>query len=197
MPRYARRLGWRSLKRVATFPGDTRSDDYWRGLAKDLAYAMAEFDIWRPIKAAHFVSQLAHESGGFRWREELASGAAYEGRCRDLGNCFPGDGKRFKGRGYIQITGRANYKAVSKALGVDYVAHPEWLERPRDAARASAWWWKNAGLNEVATNGRRSTVERVTRRINGGYNGLDERIKLFRRAYPIRPFLTPSRRRPN
>lgn len=194
-PRFARRLGWRTLKKAGTFPGDRRRAKFWRQLAKDLAYAMADHDIWSPIECAHFVSQIAHESDNFLAREEYASGAAYEGRA-DLGNTRPGDGKRYKGRTYIQITGRSNYRALPHWDRIDFELHPARLSEPKYAALGAAWWWHTHGLSKIATHGDEATIERVTRRINGGLNGLSDRRRRFKAIYANRRSLTPSRRPP-
>jgi putative chitinase len=135
---------------------------------------------------------MAHESDGFRTTTEYASGAAYEGR-RDLGNTRKGDGRRFRGRGYIQITGRTNYTAVSRAFGHDFLKHPEDLATPRYAALASCWWWSRHGCNELADQG---DFVALTRRINGGTNGLADRQQYHRRARPVAAFLVPKRRSP-
>jgi len=82
------------------------------------------------------------------YNKEIASGAAYEYR-KDLGNIYPGDGVKFKGRGLIQITGRSNYTAAAKALGIDCINHPELLEQPEWAVKSACWWWENKGLNEI------------------------------------------------
>jgi putative chitinase len=163
-----------------------------KALARDLGQAMHEHGITTRRRAAMFVAQVAHESGGFRYREEIASGARYEGR-RDLGNTQQGDGRRFKGRSYLQITGRANYAAVSRALGVDFVARPQRLALPRYAAKAAAWWWQTHGLNELADTG---NFTAVTRRVNGGVNGLADRQAYYRRARSVSLFLVPKRRKP-
>jgi predicted chitinase len=186
--RYAYRLGWRSLRRVV--PALTTAEA--KQLARDLAQAMHDFDISTRRRAAMFVAQVAHESAGFRFREEIASGAAYEGR-RDLGNIHPGDGVSFKGRTYIQITGRANYAAISHALGVDFLAHPAKLAEPAYAAKGAAWWWKTHGCNQIADSG---DFIALTRRINGGTNGLASRQAYYRRARLVAPFLVPKRRKP-
>lgn len=145
-----------------------------------LVTAAAEFDINTAERVAAWLAQLAHESGQLRYVRELASGEAYERR-RDLGNTQPGDGVRFRGRGLIQITGRANYEQLRVALGLDCVAHPEILEDPHNAARVSGWFWKGRGLNELADGG---TVNftKITRRINGGTNGLADREMFYNRA---------------
>lgn len=137
--------------------------------------AMCEFDINTPARQASFLAQVGHESGQLRYVRELASGAAYEGR-KDLGNMQPGDGERYRGRGLIQITGRDNYTAAMMALDVDVVEHPELLETPVLACRSAAWFWKSHGLNELADAG---DQVKVTRRINGGTNGLADRLALF------------------
>lgn len=187
-PRYAFRLGWRSVRHVC--PNLTPAQA--RVVADALGPAFHKFGITTRRRAAMAVAQFAHESAGFRTTTEYASGAEYEGR-RDLGNTHPGDGKRFKGRGYIQITGRANYGAVSQALGHDFLTHPGDLAKSAYAAKASAWWWKAHGCNELAD---RNDFLGLTRRINGGTNGLASRRVFYRRARLVSLFLVPKRRRP-
>ncbi len=150
-------------------------------LTPHLNRAMAEAGITTRRQKAAFIAQLAQESGGFKYFEELASGAAYEGR-RDLGNTRPGDGRRFKGRGPIQLTGRANYRAAGRALGLDLENNPELVSRPDVGFRVAAWYWKSRGLNSIAESG---NFREVTRRINGGYNGLAVREQYYRRALGI------------
>lgn len=131
-----------------------------------------------PLRLAHFMAQLAHESGGFRYMEEIASGAAYEGR-RDLGNDQPGDGKRYKGRGPIQLTGRANYRLFGRELGIDFEEHPEIVALPSVGLLAACHFWKLRGLNELADA---DDVEAITKRINGGTNGLADRKAYLAKA---------------
>jgi len=144
-----------------------------------LVAAMAEFDISTPARQAAFLAQIGHESGGLHWTTELwgptEAQRRYEGR-RDLGNTVPGDGFRFRGRGLIQTTGRNNYRRTGEALGVDLIAEPEKLADPVLAARSAAWFWKDKGLNELADKGDFLTI---TKRINGGFNGLSERQILW------------------
>ncbi|MBI1944194.1 MAG: peptidoglycan-binding protein [Deltaproteobacteria bacterium] len=147
-------------------------------VAPHLNRAMAEAGIDNPKRKAAFIAQLAHESGGFKHMEEIASGRQYEGR-RDLGNTQPGDGERFKGRGFIQVTGRANYTAASKALGEDFVKHPERAGTLENAARIAAWYWNSRGLNEKADRG---NFDGITKAINGGYNGKADRDRYYARA---------------
>ena len=126
------------------------------------------------LRLCHFLAQVLHESGNFRYMEELASGAAYEGR-KDLGNIHKGDGKKFKGRGLIQLTGRANYAAYSKDRGIDFVANPELIATdPKNCVDVAGWYWNSRKLNQYAD---KDDVKTITKRINGGYNGLDDRIK--------------------
>ncbi len=147
-------------------------------VAPHLNSAMAEANINTPQRQAMFIAQLAHESGGFRYMEEIASGAAYEGRA-DLGNTQPGDGVRFKGRGYIQVTGRHNYTEAGKALGLDLVNNPQLAAQPENAARIAAWYWNSRNINAAADAG---DFTKVTRLINGGTNGLADRQAYYARA---------------
>ena len=140
--------------------------------------AMAEAKINTKPRKAMFLAQLAHESVSLRYFEEIASGAAYEGR-RDLGNIHPGDGVRFKGRGPIQLTGRSNYRAAGRALGLPLESKPTMAARPGVGFRTAAWFWTSRGLNRYADQG---NFREVTRRINGGYNGLADRLAYYRRA---------------
>lgn len=137
--------------------------------------AMLEFGIKTPARQASFLSQVGHESGQLRYVRELASGQAYEGRV-DLGNTQRGDGVRFRGRGLLQVTGRANYAACGKALGLDLLAQPDLLEQAVNACRSAGWFWRTKGLNSLADAG---DQVKMTRRINGGTNGLAERLALF------------------
>lgn len=151
------------------------------GFLAPLNAAMLEFGITTPARQASFLSQVGHESGQLRYVRELASGQAYEGRV-DLGNVRAGDGVRFRGRGLLQVTGRANYAACGKALGLDLLAQPELLEQTVNACRSAGWFWQTKGLNALADAG---DQERVTRRINGGVNGLAERLALYREARKV------------
>ena len=123
---------------------------------------------------AAFMGQCAHESAKFTTTKEFASGTQYEGRA-DLGNTQPGDGARYKGRGFIQITGRANYTAAGKALGIDLVSHPELAERPDIATKVSIWYWNTRVKPRVANF---NNTKQVTKKVNGGVNGLQDRTKL-------------------
>lgn len=124
-----------------------------------------------PLRLAHFMAQLAHESGSFRYMEELASGKAYEGRVI-LGNTQPGDGARYKGRGPIQITGRANYARYGKRIGIDLERHPELAANPSIGLHTALEYWKVNGLNTLADA---DNLTAITKLINGGMNGIDDR----------------------
>ncbi len=147
-----------------------------------LVAGMKKYGITSPLRIAHFIAQLAHESGAFRYAEELADGSAYEGRS-DLGNNQPGDGPRYKGRGLIQLTGRANYAAYSKASGVDYLAKPQLVASdPFAAVDVACWFWQTRDLNTLADA---DDVRGITRRINGGFNGIDDRIDYLVRGKAV------------
>ena len=161
-----------------------------------LQAAMDEFEINTPQRQAAFLAQIAHESGSLRYVRELADGEAYEFRS-DLGNDSPGDGPRYRGRGLIQITGKANYQACGDALGLDLIADPGMLERPDLACRSAAWFWRNAklrdgtvvDLNEYADRDDFMTVSKV---INVGLihtkikpNHYGERLAFYERAQEV------------
>jgi putative chitinase len=167
-----------------------------------LSELMPKYGINTAKRITAFLAQLAHESGSFNYTEEIASGQAYEGR-KDLGNVNPGDGKKFKGRGLIQITGRNNYNSCSKSLFGDQtlLKYPEKLKEPRYAAESACWFWRGWGLNEVADNEDSWThttrnpdgtpkhtynkFEWLTKLINGSQNGLAERKAFYERAKQV------------
>lgn len=143
-----------------------------------LAPTLADYAITTPIRVAMFLAQICHESAGFRTTEEFASGAAYEGRA-SLGNTEPGDGRRYKGRGLIQLTGRANYARFGSLLGIDLIADPERAAEPVLSLRIACEYWRSRDINAPADRG---DIRSVTRRINGGLNGLAERRRYFVQA---------------
>lgn len=157
--------------------------------------AMLEFGITNELRAAAFLAQCAHEADNFRTLEEYASGKAYEGR-RDLGNTQPGDGARFKGRGAIQLTGRANYRDAGRALDLPLLDNPKLAAEPENAFRLAGWFWQKHGLNPLAD---RRQFKAITRIINGGYNGLEDRVQKYERALRFLPddfTLDPEAERP-
>jgi putative chitinase len=149
---------------------------HWIG---PLADAMHRFDISTPARQAAFLAQVGHESGRLVYSRELwgptAQQRGYEGRV-DLGNTQPGDGSKYRGRGFLQITGRKNYVAAGIGLGLDLVDHPELLELPENCALSAAWWWQNHGLNQLADTG---DFTRITQVINGGMTGYADRYALW------------------
>jgi putative chitinase len=151
--------------------------------------AMTEFAIDAPPRAAAFLAQLAHESGQLRFMEEIWGPTAQQLRyepasslATSLGNAQAGDGKRFKGRGPIQITGRANYQRFGNLLGVDLVTTPERAALPDLAFRIAGLYWSKKGLNELADQATDEAFREITRRINGGFNGLADRQQFYATA---------------
>lgn len=163
--------------------------------------ALEEFEIATNARLAAFIAQLAHESNQLRSWIEMghpqpiparcrlcrktgaghAPGVQYEGRA-DLGNTQKGDGVRFLGRGPIQITGRANYREIGKAIGVDLERTPELAATPAVGFRIAAQFWVSNGLNALADSGE---FEDLTRRINGGLNGLADRVRYWKAALEV------------
>ena len=176
-----------------------------------LTAALARWEINTPDRAAMFLAQCGHESGGYQhlvenlnytaaqllrtWpsrfsaedaaemalQPERIAERAYGGR---MGNAVEGggDGWRFRGRGIIQLTGRANYRLAGQALEIDAIGHPDLLAEPAIAAQAAGWFWKTNGCNELADAG---DYEGITRRINGGMNGWDDRVRWLARVRTI------------
>ena len=147
--------------------------------------AMSKYGIVTVRRIAAFIAQVGHESGQLRHVREIwgptAQQAGYEGRA-DLGNTVKGDGSKYRGRGLIQVTGRANYAAFGVALALDLINHPELLERPQHAAMSAAWFWSTKGLNTLADKGE---FVKITRRVNGGVNGLEDRQRLYAQAQKV------------
>lgn len=141
--------------------------------------ACDRYEISTPLRASAFLAQIGHESMGLSCTREIwgptPAQTKYEGRA-DLGNTEQGDGKRFMGRGLIQITGRRNYTLAAVALDLDLLNHPELLEQPANAASSAAWYWFNRYLSGYADVGQ---FDRITRIINGGTNGAAERLALY------------------
>ena len=143
-----------------------------------LADALRRHGIDTGLRIAHFLAQTAHESDGFSTLEEYADGSAYEGR-EDLGNTRPGDGVRYKGRGLIQLTGRANYRRIGGLLGLDLEADPEAAASPAIAVETACAYWHERALNIHAD---RDDLVAVSFAVNGGLNGLKDRRLWLGRA---------------
>ena len=183
-------------------------EKYYDGLVK----AMEEFEINTPLRIAAFLAQVAHESGNFRAVHENLNYKA-EGLQKIFHKYFPdaetaneyarqpekianrvyanrmgngdeasGDGWRYCGRGLIQLTGKSNYTACGEDLGVDLHENPEYLETPEGAARSAAWFWDSRDLNDLADE---KNIKEITKKINGGYIGLEEREKNYEHALSV------------
>lgn len=150
----------------------------------DLISASASlYNITTDNRMAMYLAQIGHESLSFSLTHELWGPTPQQLKyeppstvAASLGNTQKGDGFLFKGRGLIQITGRANYAAISKVFELDFIATPEALEIPGLAAQSAAWWWNEHGCNEAADAGTPEAFTRVTRIVNGGTTGILDRV---------------------
>lgn len=147
-------------------------------LVEYLNIYMPMYGVDTYLRVCHFLAQAAHESASFRTLEEYASGSAYEGR-RDLGNVIKGDGVRYKGRGIFQLTGRANYRDMGVRLKCDLENNPKLAQTAEISVRTALEYWKTRSLNGYAD---KDNVGMITKLINGGYNGLDDRKKYLVKA---------------
>ncbi|MFD2695857.1 LysM peptidoglycan-binding domain-containing protein, partial [Sporolactobacillus shoreicorticis] len=159
------------------------SSNLSKAILDDLNSCLERYSITTKSRLCHFISQCSHESGAGKWTKELASGEAYEGRT-DLGNTQPGDGPKFKGAGYIQLTGRSNYTKFANSIGdpeiinqgCDYVADKyPWT--------SAGFWWHSNNMNALCDTN--PSVEAVTKRVNGGYNGLEDRRMYYNRCVQV------------
>jgi putative chitinase len=161
----------------ALFPFASRLEQF----VDPINEVMARYQITTPLRAAHFLGQVGHETGGLRWLEEIwgptPAQRGYEGR-RDLGNTQPGDGYRFRGRGLFHLTGRANYERFARAVGQPQILdNPNLVATPYWAVQSAGWFWHignrtGRSLNALAD---RDDLRRITLVINGGLNGLEDR----------------------
>ncbi|SSB98939.1 putative chitinase [Pseudomonas sp. 43mfcvi1.1] len=154
-----------------------------------LNVAMGRYQVIGSKRVAAFIAQVGHESGQLRYVRELGNDAylsKYDTGplALRLGNSpqADGDGQKYRGRGLIQITGRANYQACGEALGLDLVNEPALLEQPRWAAHSAAWFWAVHGLNALADAG---LFDKITQRINGGQNGATQRRAFYTQALKV------------
>ncbi len=152
--------------------------------------AMQRYQIVGTKRVAAFIAQIGHESGQLRYSREIwgptAAQRGYEGR-EDLGNTVPGDGRKYCGRGLIQITGRANYAVCGEALGLDLINQPELLELPQHATMSAAWWWATHGLNTLADAGDNANIGSIinTGRRGRTPNGAAERQAFYEKALQV------------
>ena len=151
--------------------------------------AMVHYQIVGTKRMAAFIAQIGHESGQFRYVRELGNNqylSKYDtgSLAKRLGNTpeADGDGQKYRGRGLIQITGRANYMTCGEALALDLLNQPELLEKPQHACMSAAWYWAFKGLNTLADKG---LFVKITQRINGGQNGAADRQALYARALKV------------
>jgi putative chitinase len=176
---------------------------------------IAKFELNTPLRLAHFLAQAGHESGGFKAvNENLNYGAKglrgifgkyfptdekallYERKPEKIANLVyggrmgngpeaSGDGWKFHGRGFIQLTGKDNYAAFSKEIGEDCVTNPD-LVATKYALASAAWFFHKNGLHKIADEGYTSdVVTKVTKRVNGGTIGLDDRLNHFNEIYSL------------
>jgi putative chitinase len=173
---------------VAILPKSGKMAD---AMLPGLNEAMDKYQIITRLRRAAFIAQVGHESGQFVWLKELGNNAylaKYDTGtlAARLGNTpeADGDGQKYRGRGLIQITGHDNYLACSKGLFGDdrLLKTPELLEQPKYAALSAAWFWDSRKLNDLADI---SAFETITRRINGGVNGLAERVEFYNKALKV------------
>lgn len=152
--------------------------------------AMGKYGIVNRLRIAAFIAQIGHESGHLRYVREIwgptAAQVGYEGRA-DLGNTVTGDGSKYRGRGLIQITGRANYATCGEALGLDLISRPELLERPQHATMSAAWYWAQRGLNTLADAGDNANIGSIINTGGRGRvpNGAQDREALYGRALKV------------
>lgn len=180
--------------------GGTLSLDQYRRYLPEFENAMRAANITTVNRAAMWCAQIGHESLGLRYMEEIASGAAYEWR-KDLGNNRAGDGKRFKGSGPIQLTGRANFTKFSRWCqqkgftdNSNYIVNnPEVVrQNPRFGFLAASWYWtvERPSLNKQSDS---RSILAATRSINGGLNGLADRRSRYNRCLALGSKLLPSK----
>jgi predicted chitinase len=163
-----------------------------------LNLALIEFEITTIPRVAAFLAQIAHETLDLKYLEEIWGPTPQQKKYEPpnplalkLGNTEKGDGRRFKGRGPFQLTGRANYKMASAALGIDMVAVPELAAHPETGFRIAGWFWNTHQLSALADVETVESFQEITRRINGGMNGWDSRLKCWARAKEVLKGDTP------
>jgi predicted chitinase len=150
---------------------------------------MKKFDITTPLRKAHFLAQICHESGGLIYTEELADGSAYEppsDSATNLGNTEKGDGPRFKGRGLIQITGRTNYSAFGDYISQELTSSDNWLKLKNDpylACLSAAWFWSIHITQNLNLSADKDDFLYIVFRVNGGFNGIEDRLKRLKRCF--------------
>ncbi|WP_138469026.1 peptidoglycan-binding protein [Poseidonocella sp. HB161398] len=155
-----------------------RQKEIVTAISGDFEQVLRRYEIDSALRIAHFMGQVTHECAGFRTTEEFASGAAYEGRA-DLGNTEKGDGRRYKGRGLIQLTGRANYRQMGERLDLPLEETPHVAAQPLASLRIACEYWESRGINAICD---RDDLIGVTKLVNGGTRGLQDRAGYLRKA---------------
>lgn len=147
-------------------------------------------DVNTVKRVAGFLSQIGVESEEFLYVRELGGNSYFNkydiqyapAKARELGNTSPGDGAKYKGRGLIQVTGKANYTACGKALGLDLVNHPELLEQPQYAVESAGWYWNSRNINAACDA---DDIVKITKLVNGGTTHLDRRTAYYNKAKSV------------
>jgi predicted chitinase len=183
---------------LANAMGNALSLDEYRRLLPGFLEGLRQAECTNELRVAQYIAQTGHESGGLRYRREIDEGWYLEGRT-DLGNDQPGDGPKYRGAGYLQVTGKANFSKVSQwAHAKGLVPSPTWfVDNPEDlaseqwAAVSAAWYWtvERPGLNALCDA---TDHEGVCRAINGGLNGFDDRVNRYTNALPLAPQFLPA-----
>lgn len=156
-----------------------------------MSMTMTGYSITTPLRQAHFLAQVCEESYGLSDLKEEASGAEYEGRVQSLGNIHKGDGIKYKGRGLIQVTGRANYRRLGHELDLLLVSHPSLAEEPKISVEIACQYWTDHHLNILADV---DDIKGITRRVNGHRMlGLKERTQYLVKAKALLGVPTPPR----
>ena len=171
------------LRRIMTNLRQARAEAYIDPLNR----AMAEFEITTRLRVSAFIAQVAHESMEFLYMEEIATGQAYDitvnpRKARELGNLRVGDGRRYKGRGPIQLTGRSNYRRAGRDLRLDLEGNPTMVATPNVGFRVSAWYWGSRNLNTFADA---RNFRELTRRINAARKHYARRVMYYERALEV------------
>jgi len=160
----------------------TYDDAKFKTITDSLNQTFAKYSIDSYLRICHFLAQVLHESAAFRYTAELwgptPQQQTYDTRS-DLGNTTPGDGFKYRGRGWIQLTGKANYTMAGKAFNQDFVNDPDLVKVYPWAAMVSGWYWDNHQLNGDAD---KDDIMTITKIVNGGYNGIDDRKVWFAKA---------------
>lgn len=188
------------VKALSFAMGDSLPIERYEALLPAVKEALRQSECTTPERVAHWFSQIGHESAGLKWMRELSDGQYLEGRA-DLGNVNPGDGPRYRGAGPIQITGRSNFRQVSEwAHARNLVPTPDYFEQnPEELASdtfgmlGACWYWtvaRGAAINEAADLGE-AGIEPITRLVNGGTNGLDDRIARYHKAIQVADQFVP------